>query len=332
MSGIEKKQSGQKLVISANNQTLRLVLCRGGRLCALSLLYILLNCSAPPEGVNTSEGIAEEIKSGTLSKSLCEDDKCCSEHKDCRRVCRQIFYKSKDLVKNTCLALPKQIVDRLSYIVDILKSPIVEDLIRLDLKQEFRLLLALDYRVFLRIIRSYNVNTARDMLIWLAENKEPVDELLQLEKSVRSKILYEILAGAGDRTKHGPVEEGLSQNASFDKSFFELLMEYSNYDLLQMTHEMIKNDLCSASQYASESQTELCILRIYCAEKYQSDNDYIHSEDLRNKMALYINDKSFFDYIENQVLHTGLEITMTEPIINNQVCFHVCHDHNKGCQ
>ena len=332
MSEIEKRQSLKTLAISANNKILKICPLQRSVLWALFLLYILLNCSAPPEGTDTSAGIAEEIKSGTLSRALCEGDKCCSKHKDCRRLCRQIFYKSKDLVKERCIALPQQIVDRLSSLVDILKSPIVEDLNDLNLEQEFRLLLALDYRVFLRIIRSYNVQTARDVLIWLAKNQKSADELLRLERPIRGKILYEILASAGDRTKPGPVEEGLSQNTSFDKTFFELIMESANYDLLQIAHEMIKEDLCSSAQHASESQTELCVLRIYCAEKYQQVDDYVHSEDLRNKMALYINDKSFFDYIENKVLHTGLRVTVTEPIINNQVCFHVCHDHNKGCQ
>ena len=298
----------------------------------LCVLFLFNHCSLPPEGINTSEEIAEEIQAGELSMSLCKGDECCSEHKSCKRVCHQIFYKSKKAVKEKCAILPKRIVDRLESLVTILKSPIVEDLIRLNLKQEFRLLLALDYRVFVRIIEAYNINTARDVLIWLAENHEPVDEMEQLAPSSRSEILYELLAGAGDKTKPGPVEEGLSQNTSFDKSFFELIMVNSNYDLLQMTHEMIKNNLCSSSHYAGESQTELCVLRIYCKEKYQQTNSYIHSEDLRNAMAGQIEDESFFDYVETEVLRTGLGIAVTEPIINNQVCSHVCHDYNKGCQ
>ena len=299
----------------------------------LFLLYMfVVNCSSPPEGVNTSEHIAEGIKSGTLSDSLCEGDECCSEHRECKRNCNQIFYKSKSNVKEKCFILPKQIVDRLSSLMAIFKSPIVEDLIRLNLKQEFRLLLALDYRVLVRIAQSYDVNTARDILIWFAENQEPVTELLQLKKPARSKILYELLASAGDRTKPGPVEEGLSQNTSFDKSFFELIIINSNYDLLQITHDMIKDTLCSSSEYAGESQTELCVLRIYCKEKYQQADSYIHSEDLRNQMAKYIEDKSFFNYVEKEVLYTGLRVSVTEPIINNQVCSNVCHDYSKGCQ
>ena len=296
------------------------------------IFFYLVNCSSPIKGVDTSEDIAEGIRAGDLSTVLCEGDECCSEHKECKRTCNQIFYKSKVAVKEKCRTLPQDIVQRLSALVAIFKSPIVGDLIRLNLKQEFRLLLALDYRVFVHIFQSYDINTARDVLIWFAENHEPVAELFKLKPKSRSKLLYELLAGAGDRTKPGPVEEGLSQNTSFDKSFFELIMINSNYVLLQMTHDMIKNTLCSSLEYAGESQTELCVLRIYCKERYQQADNYIHSEDLRNEMAKYIEDKNFFNYIEKEVLYTGLEVTMMEPIINNQVCSNVCHDYNKGCQ
>ena len=293
---------------------------------------VLVQCSAPTTGVHTPEAIAEGVQSGEGAQSFCEGDECCSEHKECRRSCNRIFYKSNDSVKEKCRILPREIVDNLEELVSILKSPIVEDLTRLNLKQEFRLLLALDYRVFVRTIQSYQISTARDILIWFAENHEPVDELARLKTSHQHKILYETLASAGDRSKVGPVEEGLSQKISFDKSFFELIVAHSNYDLLQMIHEMIKENLCSASQYAGESQTELCILRIYCKEKYQQQDNYIHSEDLRNEMARNIDDEDFFKYVEKEILHTGLRVAITEPVINNRVCFNVCHDHNKGCQ
>ncbi len=296
------------------------------------VLLFFVQCSAPQEGVYTPEDIAEGVQSGEETQSFCEGDECCSEHKECRRSCNQVFYKSNDSVKEKCRILPRKIVENLEDLVAILKSPIVEDLDRLNLKQEFRLLLALDYRVFVRIIQAYQISTARDLLIWLAENHEPADELARLKKSHQQKILYEALASAGDRSKVGPVEEGLSQKISFDKSFFELIVANSNYGLLQIVHEMIKDNLCSASQYAGESQTELCVLRIYCKEKYEQQDNYIHSEDLRNDMARNIDDESFFKYVEKEILHTGLRVAITEPVINNRVCFNVCHDHNKGCQ
>ena len=300
----------------------------------LSLLFFVHCSQSPVPGNRSSEEIADAIKkSENRIVSLCEGKDCCSENKDCRRQCDQVFYKSADRVRKKCRSLPKGIVHSLYDLLEIFQSPLKEDLERLDLSQDFRLLLAMDYQVLVRVIKAYTVDEGQEILIWLAENQRPVEELLQLSKEAQNEIIYESLASAGDRTLPGPVEEGLSKKISFDKSFFELMVSRSNYDLLQVTHNMIKEDLCTI-QYAGESQTELCALRIYCKERTNRDNEYVHSEDLRNEIARNIDDKDFFNYIQDRILHihTGLGVQFHEPIMNNQVCFVSCNDNNRGCE
>ena len=293
--------------------------------------FLLVRCSPRPSGTyRTPKDIADAVKSGDRV-TVCTGEECCSEHKSCTRICDQIFYNSDDKVIKKCRSLPQNIVLRLEDLMLVLKNPLVDDLKRLDLNEDFRLLLALDYQAWVRVIKSYKVDEAREILIWMVDQKDLVEELLKLKVESKNEIVYEMLASAGDRTRPGPVEEGLSQKISFDKTFLQLLISHSNYDLLQITHEMIREDLCSV-QYGGDSQTELCILRIYCKEKTNLDDTYVHPEDLRNEIARNIIDKELFEYVEKKILHAGLGVSFKDPIMNNQVCFVACNDSTRGCE
>ena len=293
--------------------------------------FFLIQCSPIPGENRGSAGIAGDIQGSDKVISFCTGEECCSKHQECTRICDRLFFKSEKQVKKQCRSLPKDTVKEIDNIVPVLQSPVLSALEYLDLSEEFRLLLALDYQVLVRIIKDYTLDRALTFTHWFAANKEPSAELLLLKDSARNEIIYEMLASAGDRNLHGPVEKALAKNISFDKSFFQLIISHSNYDLLQMSHEMIKADICSV-QYIGTSKTELCVLRIYCKEKKGQNNEYVHSEDLRNEMARNITDEEFFKYVEKEVLYTGLGISFTEPIMNNQVCTTVCNDVQRGCE
>ncbi len=296
----------------------------------MSLLFFV-QCSPPPGQYQGTGDIADGVRSDGKVVSFCTGDECCSEHKECTRICNQIFYKSGKETRKQCGALPKDSITAVEDLIPVLRSPVKDSLEYLNLREDFRLLLALDYKVLVRIIQAYTVDDARIFLTWLGKNQEPVEELLLLKESIRNEIIYEILASAGDRNLYGPVEKGLARKISFDQSFFQLIISSANYDLLQMTHEMIKADICSP-KYVGASRTELCVLRVYCKEKENRDNEYVHSESLRNEMARNIKDEEFFRYVEREVLFTGLGIKFTAPIMNNQVCLAVCNDNNRGCE
>ena len=298
--------------------------------CFIALFFV--QCSPRPEGdYRTSKDIADAVKSGDHIPNVCTGDECCSEHKSCTRICDQMFYKSESKIRKKCRALPRDAVQRLDELMIVLKSPLQDDLKYLDLSEDFRLLLALDYQVWARTIQAYTVDDAREFLVWASGSRRLVEELLKLKIEARNELIYELLASAGGRDRPGPVEEGLSRKISFDQSLFQLLISYANYDMLQVTHDMIREDLCSV-QYGGDSQTELCILRIYCKEKTNRDDVYVHSEDLRNAIARNVRDEELFNYVEKQILNAGLGVRFTEPIMNNQVCFVACNDSNRGCE
>ena len=299
------------------------------------LFLLFLQCS-PTDlprkgGEHTAGEVADTVRAGGNTKSTCTGEECCSAHKDCKRTCDQIFYKSDSHVRKVCKSLPEELVIDLKELVSVLRVPLFETLDALSLTEEFRLLLALDYEVLVRIIKAYNINSARSLLIWLADNHDSTEELLLLKDTERYEIMYELLASAGDREHSGAVEKGLAKNISVEHSFFHLVVSNNNYDMLQITHEMIREDLC-APRYSGTSQKELCILRIYCKEKKNRPDEYVHSEDLRNEMARNIKDEEFLHYIERNILHTGLRVRMSEPIMNNGVCRFVCRDKNRSCE
>ncbi len=300
-----------------------------------ALLYIsagllfFSQCSPIPGDVKTSGDIAGEITADGKTATFCKGDECCSEHKDCTRICSKIFYKSDKNVKKQCRSLPKDSVTNMEKLLRYLRSPVLASLEYLNVSEEFRLLLALDYKVLVRIVKAYTVDEARILLHYFGANTEPSAELLLLPEEARNEIIYEALSSAGDRSLHGSVEKGLARKISFDQSFFQLMIGDSNYDILQITHEMIKEDICSV-QYVGSSHTENCVLRIYCKEKAR--DEYTHSEDLRNEMARNIKDEDFFKYVEEHILHADLGIRFTEPTINNDVCRAVCNDGNRSCE
>ena len=305
----------------------------------VTFFLFFTQCSPPPiDGVGDTENIADGVRAGKPLTSFCSGDNCCLEHRECKRACNRIFHKSADKVRKQCHSLPKDTITDLEDLIPILENPILKSLELINPQKEFRLLLALDYKAFVRIIQAYTIDEARELIIWFTTNKAPVNELLLFKEPVRNEMIYEMLASVGDRSRYGgpqgdtgfAVEEGLAKKISFDESFFQLIISNSSYDLLQMTHEMIKEDLCSF-QYVGTRHIETCVLRIYCKEQ-QNDN-YIHSEDLRNEIARNIKDEDFFNHIQKEILRTGgLGATLIDPIMNNDVCGFVCKDDNKGCE
>ena len=288
----------------------------------------LAKCSSSSEHYST-ENLAKALKSDAGFASTCSGSDCCLESRDCTRLCRQIFYKSSEKVHKTCDRLPKKVVNNLSQLVEILKTPVASELRYLEITDDFRLLLVLDHQVFIRVIQEYNVENAKEFAIWLTENSEPTEELQTVEKDIRNEILFEMFHSVGGRTLPDPLEEALVRKITFDASYFQLLVRHSNDDLLQMTHEMFKEKLCSVEQTGS-GEVDLCVLRVYCKEG--ESLEYVHSEDLRNKIAGSIKDENFFKYIEEDILLAGLGVPMLEPNMNNSVCGLVCRGGLKSCE
>lgn len=301
------------------------------------LFFFLIQCSGSNDerGDLSAREIAEAIEEDkNISTFACEGSNCCSRYNDCRRMCNNIFYLSRHEieaeVKRKCQALYRPIVMDLEDIVDLLKDPKANILTLVDVREEFRLLLALDYEVWVRLIRNYKIDDARQALIWLAQDLNVAKELNRLDMLARNEILYELLAAAGDRTKPGAVEEGLSQKISFNETFFQHLVSNRNDEMLQMTHDMIRNGLCRLEQSGS-NYIELCILRIYCRERITSNSEYIHPESLRDEIAERIEDEELFDYIIDEYYRTG-RYEYIRPTMNDNVCGYACDDSNRGCE
>ena len=298
-----------------------------------ALLLILVQCANDKKrGKYSAKELADMVISNKHSSAFsCRDSYCCSQSRECERVCNNIFYHSPNSVKKRCTNLNREIVFDLESVVKLLKNPLAEDLRYIDTREEFRLLLALDYHAWVWIIQHYQVSSAKQILIWLAEEKNLADELNKLTAEARNIILYELLASAGDKRKPGPVEEGLAQKISFTHTFLQHLVSNRNNKMLQMTHNMIRDDLCRFHN-ASSSNIELCILRIYCRERPQSNGDYVHSENLRNEIARRIEDDSLFRYVVDEIYLGGGVGVYIEPTLSNSVCEYACDTSSRGCE
>ncbi len=299
------------------------------------LFFASIQCSPPlptrAGGYRNTEIVARAIQGETKVLPICGNSSdCCSEAKSCRRTCSRIFGSSSERAREQCKALPQSMVTDLDEFIELLKYPDVFALERIQ-EGDLLLLLALDYGVWINIIKSYYQDKAREILIWIAKDKNLSRVLLELKPEVRNEILYEVLASAGDRTIVGPVEEGLSNKVSFDKSFFQLLILYGNQPGIQLTHDMLKADLCRADDLGQDI-SEQCLLRVYCREREDIDGAYVHSEELRNELANAIDDDEFFRYIVKNVLHSSVKVITIEPNLNNQVCSIVCSRNKRGCE
>lgn len=294
-------------------------------------LFLFINCSPKPIFFGVKDNNNKITFKTEYADVSCQGSHCCSESESCVRTCNNIFYTSDSITINRCYSLPQESVKKIKYLILTIRSPIVEDLERLYLKEEFRLLLNLDFLVFVDIIKQYNINEAKELLVWFAKSQKLVNELLIIPLEVRNEIIYEALASVGDRALYSSVEEGLITKISFNDSFFQYIIKERNYDLLQITHQMIKDDLCT-SQFTGEGQTELCVLRVYCRERRNTDDKYAHSERLRNEIARNIKDEEYYNYIEKNVLYSVRNGFLRGKIMNNQVCQSACNDGNRGCE
>ncbi len=287
--------------------------------------------SSPPDIPTVTRDAPEN---GLDNESLfpkCERGECCSENKECERICDNIF-NSFVPAKDRCRSLPQPLVFDIGDLVRGLEHPIVQDLRRVDVKDEFRRLLALDYMVLVRIVERYRIDKARELLLWFAEEDAVAKELLKLRREDRNHLMYALLASAGDRTLPGSAENGLARNVSFDKTFFALLIDFLNNDMLQIVHDMLRGEMC-APDFGEGKKAELCILRIYCRERVGLDNQYVHNEDLRTDISFRLEDKQFFDYIRREVYNSSLDdFNLSQPLMNDMTCQIVCNDTYRGCE
>ena len=304
------------------------------RFILLKILFVMsfafVHCESRYRGESPRE-IAARIRAGeSPSASSCQDNYCCNNSRECVQACDRIFLGSNDSTRRICQSLDEETVFLLEDIAKALRQPLANYFKRIDPREEFRLLLALDYRIWINMIKVYTIDDARQALVWIAGEPDIAKELMYLEMSERNEILYEILASAGDRTKRGPVGEGLTRSVSFDETFFELLVDRRNDNMLQITHEMIRDDLCQ-NQYAGSRKVELCMLRVYCRENPNVDGQYMHSRDVRSEIARRIKDEEFFQYVAEDILRIG-SYTYLEPLLDDNVCQLACNDSAKGCE
>ena len=261
----------------------------------------------------------------------CLGSNCCSRSNECVTICRKVFSRSGPAVINRCKTLPYHEVENIQDLWLNIRRPFIEDLRRINVTESFRLVLALDYTVFVFLFKNlYRRNDARRFLVWLAEEDYLATELMALQKEQQRDFLYELLATAGDRDSPGPVEEGLATKIEFGRSFFEMIVEVNlNTNLLNITHDIIKSDLCGL--YGASTQQALCVLRIYCRTDF-NDNAYVHSEDLRGEIARRIDDPDFFKFVRQNVYYGGATSILT-PNLNNTVCDFICNQNNmRGCE
>lgn len=263
--------------------------------------------------------------------SLCRDKNCCADNDKCKLTCNEVFLDSSPTIIRKCNGLNYKAVQKLQALYLSLKTPIIEDLERLDLTTDFRLLLNIDFTVWVKIIKNATIEESKDILIWFVTNRDVIQELLRIPESEQNIILYELLASIGNRELPNSAEEGLITKISFNYNLFQYILQENNNELLQITHQMIKNTLCS-SEYEGEGSKELCVLRVYCRERKDESDQYVHSTELRKSLSIRIQDKTFFSYIEKDILAGYNKSVFKKPEISDYVCLSACNSNSlRGC-
>ncbi len=281
-----------------------------------------------------SKGLSEEeLKHAELP--VCVDKvPCCKDQRECKKMCDRMFENSPRQIKDKCHSFPRPVVDDLdNFFKILLKRPRGDELARVVVEDELFLILTLDYNILVDIIKDYSVDDAHQMLIWFARESFVADLLMKLRPEVRNEIMYELFSSAGDRTLPESVEKGLSQKVSFDKSFFEIAISSHNDQIMQITHDMMKQDLCYIHN-SGDTDHELCMLRIYCKENINAASDglYVHPETVRNEIVTRLEDEEFVNYIYEEVLQTGFGVSLLKPIMDDTVCYTVCQHSLAGCE
>ncbi len=318
-----------------------------------------------PRGVRGADRIADDIDElNEDAVPVCKGANCCGDDRECVRICHSLFrpgvirsnvVRDQDInmanssryrnittaerydkkYESRCKVLPRSVVLSMEALIQSLSTPVLEDLRWLDVTQEFRLLLAIDPVVLIRLVKSYTMDNARDLLYWFAESQFVPIELLKIPKELRNELLYELLASAGDRRLNiGPVEAGLASAVSFNgETFFQLLMRYSNVKMLNIVHTMMRDDMCGYN-YGVGDETELCILRLYCREHKDMDNQYVHPEETRNWITFRLDDPKLLQYMKVNIYGSGIDNqNLSRSLLTDEMCQMICLDSGKrGCE
>ena len=207
-------------------------------------IYLLfLSCINPP--INNTEVFAENpANTGPL----------CSTQSACESRC-QVLFKESDSFK-TCLNLKTGGVEDLENTLnkikegswDSLKTSQISTLMQVDKEA----------RVWLRYIGGHKTKS-RDMLLWLAENKD-ISPLLKDNTKIL-KSAFKNIARAGGREP--PAVEGMTTDIDDSEqgvqAFFEICAEEKNEEGFRLGHELLVEEC--------EDKGKFCVKTVYCRIK-----------------------------------------------------------------
>ena len=233
----------------------------------------------------------------------------CEGDEDCEEQCDELFGSGSD--EKECLELTKNEVTAMFEAFNdedgILADPDDDDLKDIY-PEDIENLFEIDDNVWRKLIRKYSKSEAKDVLVWIAEDREIFAAISSLDDDDDEDFLRDLLkeSGTGDISSILLAKIG----DEYEDNFIYLAQRESNDDAVELAHDILLDDCISdvdgdratsakvytAARIPDEDYREAaCTLgEVYCKRR---GNEYIF-EDVFDELV--DNADGLLDYIEDE--------------------------------
>ena len=203
-------------------------------------------------------------------------DTVCTEEKACKDICREIYHFVRD--RRKCEILPITQVRILGDIKTIFKSIIIEDASEEINAADLALLLAIDNSdKILRDARRLSISDAKSVLVWIVEDDNVTDHLIE-----NRKLLEALISAAGIRDyAHARdahlAEAFINTPISQGDSFIDLAFEHISHKALDSMHKLFEESCTKNPDHIRAVIDPVCIFKErYCKTHVYWDDLLMH--------------------------------------------------------
>ena len=178
----------------------------------------------------------------------------CEGDEDCEEICKDIYNRRS--VREDCIELSAEQVDKLDEIYEAFENPSDDDLEEID-PEDFELFVEIDLRPLDTLIGKLSSSEAKRVLAWIADD-EAIAEVFQ-EEDDDYDLLKELLDALG-----GTLQDALGKTVADGDSFMEIIID-NNELALEWVHNYF-------AERCEGNDEEKCIFDVWYCEVMDDDD------------------------------------------------------------
>ena len=267
--------------------------------------FLVIQCSSSP---STTDQGKKDVKDDTDYDRSNEEDKNrekalkaardkykgrpkCEGDEGCEEICKDIYNRRS--VREDCIELAAEQVDKLEEIYETFENPSDDDLASID-SVDFETFVEIDLRPLETLVGKLSASEAKKVLTWIADDPD-IAEIFQDEDDE-----YDLLKKLLDPL-HNDVEQALNKTIGDGDSFMEKIID-NNETALDWVHNYF------AEECSNDDHEEVCIFNEwYCQVGLNDDywDNLLDSEDVEQIVD---------DLLDGYTISSGAPTCWTEAV------------------